>query len=167
MNPQLENTVSSMIWVPHVSLLRPGKLHFCTTSGLDSSFSNRKQNDFNNSEWVLEGHGFSRGGEFCHFKTFPLGLKPRTFAAYLRHDSSRALSKPGSPATGLRRWGGKPGSPATGLHRWGGKPGCGISRAKPSARVWRGCRRRGRDWRCACIRKNKRSWTRWLRTSPG
>jgi 6-phosphogluconolactonase len=30
---------------------------------------------------------------------------------------------PGSPATGLRRWGGIPGSPATGLRRWGGIPG--------------------------------------------
>jgi hypothetical protein len=27
---------------------------------------------------------------------------------------------PGSPATGLRRWGGNPGSPATGLRRWRG-----------------------------------------------
>ena len=31
--------------------------------------------------------------------------------------------QPGSPATGLRRWGGEPGSPATGLRRWGGEPG--------------------------------------------
>jgi IS5 family transposase len=31
-------------------------------------------------------------------------------------------TKPGSPATGLRRWGGRPGSPATGLRRWGGRP---------------------------------------------
>jgi len=30
---------------------------------------------------------------------------------------------PGSPATGLGRWGGWPGSPATGLGRWGGWPG--------------------------------------------
>ena len=31
--------------------------------------------------------------------------------------------RPGSPATGLRRWGGRPGSPAIGLRRWGGRPG--------------------------------------------
>jgi hypothetical protein len=37
------------------------------------------------------------------------------------HAMQGPRSKPGPPATGLRRWGGKPGLPATGLRRWGGK----------------------------------------------
>ena len=51
-----------------------------------------------------------------------LHLFTRHFSLFTFHSSlfTRSLDHPGSPATGLRRWGGHhPGSPATG-RRWGG-----------------------------------------------
>src|SRR5208337_2783903 len=67
------------------------------------------------SEWNGATHAQLKGKYYW-------GGKP---VAYYANGSTHFEHQdwPGSPATGLRRWGGWPGSPATGLRRWGGWPG--------------------------------------------
>jgi ABC-type multidrug transport system ATPase subunit len=89
---------------------------------LDEPFSNM---DVESARQMVELlAGFRQGN-----RTIVLTTHQRELAAPIAdwiltlHAGRVASFEPGSPATGLRRWGGEPGSPATGLRRWGGEEG--------------------------------------------
>jgi ABC-type multidrug transport system ATPase subunit len=89
---------------------------------LDEPFSNM---DVESARQMVELlAGFRQGN-----RTIVLTTHQRELAAPIAdwiltlHAGRVASFEPGSPATGLRRWGGDPGSPATGLRRWGGEEG--------------------------------------------